>query len=147
MRPFKYDPSLIGKLLKTYDDNYALIYADASRSPLIVPDSEYPLIGVRFDEISNVVPTAWDYDGNSKEETYGYDIIEVLQEKDVIRLNNLKLLSEALRDKKPVNWDNSGFEGHIFVKERKDDGAFVLSFREWEFEANVSNMDGLYMIG
>ena len=55
---FTYKPELIGKLLQTYDDNYAIIYADTNKDPLVVPDSRYPLVGVRFDNVSNVVPEA-----------------------------------------------------------------------------------------
>lgn len=63
MLVFNYSPRLIGKLLKTYDENYALIYADTNKDPLIVPDSKYPLIGVRFNSISSVVTESWNYDG------------------------------------------------------------------------------------
>lgn len=101
MPGFNYSPRLIGKLLKTYDDNYALIYADTNKDPLIVPDSKHPLVGVRFDNVSTVIPESWDYEGNCKSGAYGHDIIKVLEEDDVVRLNNLKLLSEAFYDQRP----------------------------------------------
>lgn len=146
MPGFSYNQELIGKLLRTYDDNYAVIYADTNRDPLIVPDSEYPLVGVRFDNVSNVTPESWDYEGNCKSGTYGHDIIKVLKEDDVVRLNNLKLLSEALYDQKTINWENSGFEGPLSVEEKTDTGSFILSFRGWKFETDGSNMNGLYIL-
>lgn len=146
MPGFNYSPRLIGKLLKTYDDNYALIYADTNKDPLIVPDSKYPLVGVRFDNVSTVIPESWNYEGNCKSGAYGHDIIKVLEEDDVVRLNNLKLLSEAFYDQKAINWENSGFEGFLSVEEKTDTGSFILSFRGWKFETDGSNMNGLYIL-
>lgn len=146
MLVFNYSPRLIGKLLKTYDENYALIYADTNKDPLIVPDSKYPLIGVRFNSISSVVTESWNYDGRCKDGHYGHDIREVLEENEVTRLNNLKLLSEAFYDQKVINWEDSGFDGHLSIEEKLDNGSFILSFRGWKFETDGSNMDGLYII-
>ena len=146
MPRFKYEPKLIGKLLKTYDDNYALIYADTNRDPLIIADSKYPLIGVRFDNNSNVVPEAWSYEGNCKQRNYGHDIMEILEEKDTVRLNNLKILAQALKEQKSINWKDSGFKSPLSVKEKTDKGSSILSFKGWEFETNGSNIDGLYIL-
>lgn len=146
MLGFNYRSTLIGKLLQTYDDNYAIIYTDTNKDPLIVPDSKYPLVGVRFDNVSNATPESWDYEGNCKSGAYGHDIIKVLEENDVVRLNNLKLLSEALRKDNLVNWENSGFEGSLSVEAKLDNGSFILSFRGWKFETDGSNMNGLYML-
>ena len=146
MAGFNYRPALIGKLLQTYDDNYAIIYADTNKDPLIVPDSKHPLVGVRFDNISNVTPESWDYEGNCKSGAYGHDIMKALEGNDVVRLNNLKLLSEAFYSQKVINWENSGFEGSLSVEAKLDNGSFILSFRGWKFETDGSNMNGLYIL-
>lgn len=119
MAGFNYRSALIGKLLQTYDDNYAIIYADTNKDPLIAPDSKHPLVGVRFDNVSNVTPESWDYEGNCKSGAYGHDIIKALEENDVVRLNNLKLLSEAFYYSKAINWENSGFEDSLSVVEKQ----------------------------
>lgn len=146
MAGFNYRSALIGKLLQTYDDNYAIIYADTNKDPLIVPDSKHPLVGVRFDNVSNITPESWDYEGNCKSGAYGHDIIKALEENDVVRLNNLKLLSEAFYYSKAINWENSGFEGSLSVVGKTDTGSFVLSFRGWKFETDGSNINGLYIL-
>lgn len=146
MAGFNYRSALIGKLLQTYDDNYAIIYADTNKDPLIVPDSKRPLVGVKFDNVSNVTPESWDYEGNCKSGAYGHDIIKALEENDVVRLNNLKLLSEAFYYSKAINWENSGFEDSLSVVGKTDTGSFVLSFRGWKFETDGSNINGLYIL-
>lgn len=146
MTGFIYKPELIGKLLQTYDDNYAIIYVDTNKDPLVIPDSKYSLVGVRFDNVSNVVPEAWNYEGDCKERNYGHDIREALKENDALRLNNLKLLSEALGSQKTINWEGSGFEGALSVESKLDSGSFILSFRGWKFETDGSNMSGLYIL-
>lgn len=132
--------------MHTYDDNYALIYADTNKDPLIVPNSKYPLIGVRFNSTSSVVTESWNYEGRCKDGHYDHDIRAVLEENEVTRLNNLKLLSEAFYGQKAINWENSGFDGPLSIEAKLDDDSFVLSFRGWKFETDGSNMDGLYIL-
>lgn len=145
MLPFDYKEALKGKVCKTLSGGFVIIIADTTKNQYYKFSKDYPLFGVIFNNVGGPLPMTWKYNG-----THGGDasvnIIGILEDDELERINNIKLMYKAMEEKLPINWDDSQIDREINVKEMIDCGRFKLSCNGWEKKVFAHDLKGLHIV-
>lgn len=144
MLPFNYNEALKGKVCKTQSNGFVIIAADVTKNEHYKFSEDYPLFGVVFNNVASPIPMTWKYDGTTGHRDFY--IIGILEDSELERIDNTKLIHKAMKEKLPIDWDNSRIEGPIKVKEMINWGIFKLSCKGWKKKVFAHDLKGLRIV-
>lgn len=145
MLPFDYEEALKGKICKTRGGDFVIIAADVTKNQYCKFQKDYPLFGVKFNNVASPYVLSWRYNGTSGAKR-DLDIIGILEDDELERIDNIKLMYKAMEEKLPINWDDSKIDGKIKVKEMIGWGRFELSHKGWKKKVFAHDLKGLHII-
>ena len=134
MLPFNYKEALQGKVCKTANNMYVLLFADANADQRINPKPVRPLVGLVFDNDWLCFLRYWNYDGKSSLQEERVDIIGILDDDELDQFKNMPILIQAAKRELKVQWDSNVYEKDSIWNVKKMDLThnFILSDGPWE---------------
>ena len=144
MLPFNYNEALKGKVCKTQSGDFVIIVANVTKNEHYKFSEDYPLFGIKFNNVASPIPMTWKYDGTTGRQDFY--IVGILEDDELERINNIKLMHKAMEDKLPINWDDSRIDDKIKVKEMIGWGRFKLSHKGWKRKVFAHDLKGLRIV-
>ena len=145
MLPFDYKEALKGKVCKTLSGGFVIIIADTTKNQYYKFSKDYPLFGVIFNNVGGPLPMIWKYNGTNGAGC-DFNIIGILEDDELERIDNIKMMHNAMEEKLPINWDDSKIDGKIKVKEMINWGQFKLSCNGWKKKVFAHDLKGLHIV-
>ena len=115
MIKFDYKKALSGKVCRTNDGDFVIILADVTKNPYYKFQDDYPLFGIKFNNVASPYVMSWKYDGTNGRRDFW--IKGILENDELERIGNIKLMYDAMENNLPIQWNDSQVEEPVKIKE------------------------------